>query len=54
MLRALFMIAATSAAASLDPARVLIFLAALGTAAVYIGARWAFNLRVAVDTTPAR
>ncbi|MFJ9011965.1 hypothetical protein [Streptomyces canus] len=54
MLRALFMIAATSAGASPDPARVLIFLAALGTAAVHVGARWAFNLRGAVDTTLAR
>ncbi|MER6415618.1 hypothetical protein [Streptomyces humidus] len=50
----MLMIATTSAAASSNPTGVLIFLAALGAAAVYIGARWAFNLRGAVDATLAR
>lgn len=54
MLRIMFMIVATAAAASSDPAGVLIFLAALGAAAVYIGARWVFNLRGAVDAVLAR
>lgn len=54
MLHVMLMIATTSAADSSDPTAVLIFLAALGAAAVYIGARWAFNLRGAVDTTLAR
>ncbi|MFF3502023.1 hypothetical protein [Streptomyces sp. NPDC003247] len=48
------MITTTSAAASSDPAGVLIFLAALGAAAVCFGARWTFNLRGAVDATLAR
>jgi len=50
----MFMIATASAAASANPTGVLIFLALLGVAAVSIGARWAFNLRGAVDTTLAR
>ncbi|MFD7136736.1 hypothetical protein [Streptomyces sp. NPDC059894] len=50
----MFMIVTTSAAASSDPTGVLIFLAALGAAAVCVGARWAFNLRGAVDATLAR
>ncbi|WP_189712854.1 hypothetical protein [Streptomyces phaeofaciens] len=50
----MFMIATASAAASSNPTGVLTFLAALGAAAVCIGARWAFNVRGAVDTTLAR
>ncbi|MET9386616.1 hypothetical protein ABZY09_37615 [Streptomyces sp. NPDC002928] len=50
----MLMIAAASAAASSNPTGVLIFLAALAAAAVYTGARWAFNLRGAVDSTLAR
>ncbi|MER5755982.1 hypothetical protein [Streptomyces sp. NPDC002088] len=50
----MFMIATASAAASSNPTGVLIFLAAFGAAAVYMGARWAFNLRGAVDVTLAR
>ncbi|MFJ4619741.1 hypothetical protein [Streptomyces sp. NPDC088812] len=50
----MFMIATTSAATSSDPTGVLIFLAALGAAAVFMGARLAFNLRGAVDATLAR
>ncbi|QJT02637.1 hypothetical protein G9272_21960 [Streptomyces asoensis] len=45
---------ATTAAASSDPTGVLVLLAVLGAAAVYIGARWAFDLRGAVDATLAR
>ncbi|MER6789857.1 hypothetical protein ABT330_35525 [Streptomyces sp. NPDC000658] len=48
------MIAAPSAAASSSPTGALILLAVLGVAAVCFGARWAFNLRGAVDTTLAR
>lgn len=54
MLRVMLMIATTSAAASSNPTGVLIFLAALGAAAICIGARWAFNVRGAVDATLAR
>lgn len=54
MLRVMLMIATTSAAASSDPTGVLIFVAALGAAAVYIGGRLVFNLRGAVDATLAR
>ncbi|WP_143098943.1 hypothetical protein [Streptomyces sp. yr375] len=50
----MLMIAISSAAPSSDPTGVLIFLAALGAAAICIGARWAFNLRGAVDATLAR
>ncbi|MGW1885554.1 hypothetical protein [Streptomyces sp. NPDC001970] len=49
----MFMISVASAGAS-RPTGLLICLAAMGAAAVYGGARWAFNLRGAVDATLQR
>jgi hypothetical protein len=54
MLCGMIMIAVSPAADTSDPIGVLLLLAVVGVAAVYIGGRWAFNLRGAVDSTLAR
>lgn len=54
MLCGMIMIADTSSADTSDPIGVLILLAALGFAAVFIGGRLTFNVRGAVDATLAR
>ncbi|WP_455357377.1 hypothetical protein [Streptomyces sp. SYSU K217416] len=48
------MISTASTAATSNPTGLLIFLAALGAAGTYGGARWVFNLRGAVDATLQR
>ncbi|WP_157849351.1 hypothetical protein [Streptomyces violaceorubidus] len=50
----MIMIVGASSADASDPIGVLIFLAALGFAAVFAGGRLAFNVRGAVDATLAR
>ncbi|MFC8826628.1 hypothetical protein ACFT9I_14945 [Streptomyces sp. NPDC057137] len=49
----MFMIFAAATDAD-TPTGLLIFLGAMGAVAVIIGARWAFNLRGAVDSTLQR
>lgn len=54
MLCGMIMVVGASSADTSDPISVLIFLAALGFAAVFTGGRLAFNVRGAVDVTLAR